>query len=74
MTDSTFNVMAYGAKGDGITDDTAAIQAALDAAGAVGGGQVYVPVGVFIVRTPLRIPARVGLVGMPHMAGPRREE
>jgi polygalacturonase len=70
MTDNAFNVMAYGAKGDGITDDTAAIQAALDAAGAAGGGQVYVPVGAFVVRAPLRIPARVGIIGMPTHRGP----
>ncbi|TWC15095.1 parallel beta-helix repeat protein [Pseudomonas sp. SJZ085] len=44
-----FNVQNFGAKGDGITDDTAAIQAAIDAAAAAGGGEVYVPAGTYIV-------------------------
>jgi len=44
-----FNVQNFGAKGDGITDDTAAIQSAIDAAAAAGGGQVYVPTGTYIV-------------------------
>ncbi|TNF80250.1 type I secretion C-terminal target domain-containing protein [Pseudomonas sp. ICMP22404] len=44
-----FKVQNFGAKGDGITDDTAAIQAAIDAAAAAGGGQVYVPAGTYIV-------------------------
>ena len=45
-----FNVKAYGVKGDGTTDDTVAIQAAINAAGAVG-GQVYFPAGTFICNT-----------------------
>ncbi|KJZ33757.1 M10 family metallopeptidase C-terminal domain-containing protein [Pseudomonas fluorescens] len=44
-----FNVQNFGAKGDGITDDTAAIQSAIDAAAAAGGGQVYIPTGTYIV-------------------------
>jgi hypothetical protein len=41
------NVRDYGAKGDGVTDDTAAINAAITAANAKGGGTVYVPDGIY---------------------------
>jgi parallel beta-helix repeat protein len=44
-----FNVKDFGAVGDGVTDDTAAIQSAIDAAQAAGGGTVFVPTGTFIV-------------------------
>lgn len=47
--DIVFNVKDYGAKGDGSTDDTAAIQQALNAAHTVGGAVVFVPVGVYMV-------------------------
>ena len=44
--DSRFNVRDFGAKGDGKASDTAAIQRALDAAGAVQ-GTVWFPAGVY---------------------------
>ncbi|WP_024695869.1 glycosyl hydrolase family 28-related protein [Pseudomonas syringae] len=44
-----FNAKDYGALGDGITDDTAALQAAIDAAAAAGGGEVVMAAGTYIV-------------------------
>lgn len=41
------NVKQYGAAGDGSQNDTAAIQSALDAAHAAGGGTVLFPPGVY---------------------------
>lgn len=43
-----FAVRAYGAAGDGAAKDTAAIQAAIDAAGAAGGGRVLIERGTFV--------------------------
>lgn len=42
-----YNVRDYGAIGDGLTDDTAAIQSAISAAS--GGGMVFMPEGNYIV-------------------------
>ena len=41
----TYNVMDYGAKANGTTDDVAAVQTAVNACAAAGGGTVYMPDG-----------------------------
>lgn len=55
----------FGATGDGLTDDSASLQMALDTAEQRGGGMVILGSGVF--RCNLTIGSRVSLVGM----GPR---
>src|SRR5580692_3989687 len=44
-----YNIRTYGAKGDKTTLDTAAVQAAIDACTADGGGTVLVPAGTFVI-------------------------
>lgn len=51
QSDSIFNVKTFGAVGDGVTEDTSAIQAAITAANVAGGGQVVVPYGTYLSDT-----------------------
>lgn len=60
---SNINVKDYGAKGNGITDDTQAVQNALNAAGAHGGGVVFAPEGTYRLNGHLTIPTGVTLRG-----------
>src|SRR5437667_1140070 len=46
-----YNIRDFGAKGDGATLDTAAVQAAIDACNKDQGGTVLVPAGVFLIGT-----------------------
>jgi hypothetical protein len=57
------NVRKFGAAGDGKTDDTKAIQSALDAAGEVRGA-VFVPPGVYLT-VELQMRPNTALVGVP---------
>lgn len=50
MSGTTYNVVDYGAVPNDGKDDTKAIQAALDAAYAAGGGTVYIPTGLYTVH------------------------
>lgn len=43
-----FSVLDFGASGDGVTKDTQAIQAAVDAASKAGGGTVEIPAGTYL--------------------------
>ena len=69
----TYNVLDYGAKGNGATLDTAAIQAAIDACASDGGGIVLVPAGTFLIGSlelksdvTLRLVAGATLLGSGH--------
>ena len=55
-----FSVKAYGAVGNGVTDDTASIQAAINAA-AVSGGTVFFPPGTYN-RTTITLPSNVNIL------------
>jgi len=70
------NVIDYGAVGDGVADDTAAIQAALDFVGTQfpAGGMVYMPKGLYLTSATINMNyANVQLfgqgTGVNHNAG-----
>lgn len=66
LTDGSVNIRKapYRAAGDGKTDDTRAIQSALNSVGVRGGGIVFVPTGTYLIKSHLTIPAGTSLVGV----------
>ena len=71
---ATHDVRAFGAKGDGRTKDTAAIQRALDACAGTG-GRVVVPPGTYLIgsiflgdATELHLEKDATLLGSPDLA------
>jgi polygalacturonase len=72
---NTFNVRDFGAKGDGLTKDTVALQQALDACATNGGGTILVPEGVYLTgslvihaNTTLQLEKKSNLMGSPDIA------
>lgn len=61
--DLYFNVKAYGAKGDGTTKDTLAIQSAIDDAYDAGGGTVFFPGGTYFIDG-ITVKDQVNLLGV----------
>ncbi|KAL7974408.1 glycoside hydrolase family 55 protein [Trichoderma sp. SZMC 28014] len=55
------SVKAHGAKGDGSTDDTAAIQAVFNSA--TSGQIVYFDHGAYLVTNTIKVPANIKIVG-----------
>jgi polygalacturonase len=55
-----FNIRDFGAKGDGTTLDTQAVQAAIDACAKDQGGTVLVPAGTFLIA-PIQLKSNVTL-------------
>jgi len=80
----TFDVREFGAKGDGKTPDTAAIQQALDACGKAGGGSVRLAPGTYLSqpiylrdKTTLRLDvgAKLQATDEPgHFADPKKPQ
>ncbi|MBE0537727.1 MAG: hypothetical protein IH624_18865 [Phycisphaerae bacterium] len=64
IASDVFDVRAFGAAGDGRTDDTAAFQKALDAAGEFGGGVVHAGRGNYFFAGRLNVPNAVALQGI----------
>jgi hypothetical protein len=63
-----YNVLEYGATGDGVTDDTTAIQAAITAAAAAK-GKVSIPAGKYLVSDTLHLYGGVNLLGETYNYG-----
>ncbi|MCD7710073.1 MAG: glycoside hydrolase family 28 protein [Porphyromonadaceae bacterium] len=75
-TPAALNVRDFGAKGDGITLDTPALQAAIDSAAALGGETVLLPAGRYLSGT-LVLKSHVALClnrGAVLLGSPRLED
>lgn len=60
---TAYNVMDYGATGDGVADDTDALEDAVAACVAAGGGVVFLPIGTYKIRRTLHLGPNVVLQG-----------
>ena len=56
---NVYDITRFGAKGDGLSDDSAAIQKAIDKCNANGGGQVLFPAGKTFLSGPLELKGNI---------------
>lgn len=61
MSDMAIDVKNFGAKGDGLTDDTVAFQNALIAL--TNGGTLIIPTGTYLIQDILYIPSNTKILG-----------
>jgi hypothetical protein len=61
-TDGFYNVLDYGAIGNGAADDTTAIQNAITAAVTASGGEVYLPKGTYKITSSVVASASAGII------------
>ena len=54
----------YGAAGNGSTDDTTAVQNAINGVSATGGGTLFFPAGTYKISSALSVPNGVSLLGV----------
>lgn len=58
------SVKDFGAAGDGVTDDSAAIQAAIDYLTTLYGGTLFFPDGRYLLNTPVTIKSNITIAGV----------
>ncbi len=63
LKEISINIKSFGVTGEGINDDTVAIQNAIDYVKSLGGGTVYFPKGRYKVNTHLILRNKVNLEG-----------
>jgi hypothetical protein len=54
-----YSVTSYGAVGDGVTDDTDAIELTISTATSAGGGIIFFPRGTYYIATTITIPTNI---------------
>lgn len=57
----TINVKDFGAKGDGVSDDSDALDVAIQYCG--GRGRLFIPAGIYLISRMIRIPSRSYIFG-----------
>lgn len=60
----SFSVKDFGATGNGVTNDTAPIQAALTAVRLAGGGELFFPAGTYIITSSLYVGSKTRIRGV----------